>query len=108
MTATQFRKLALEIDGAIESSHMGHPDFRIGGRIFATLGPGERWGVVMLVPAQQRKLISSHPAMFTPVPGKWGERGATKIILKPARVLPVRNAMRTAIENILGTSGQRD
>jgi hypothetical protein len=65
MTADEFRKMALEIPGAVERSHMNHPDFRVAGKIFASLGvPGENWGMVKLTPEQQRAFINKAPKIF--------------------------------------------
>src|SRR5689334_13176394 len=76
MTANKFRSMALEISGAVESSHMNHPDFRIGGKIFATLGyPNDEHGMVKLTPEQQRKYLKKAPGVFHPCAGAWGKGG---------------------------------
>jgi hypothetical protein len=83
MTAAQFREIALSFPEAAEAAHMGHPDFRVRGKIFATLGyPNDGCGVLLLSPEQQQELISQHPDMFEPVPGGWGLRGSTQVLLK--------------------------
>jgi hypothetical protein len=83
MTAAQFREIALSFPEAVEAAHMGHPDFRVGGKIFATLGyQNEGRGVLILSPEEQRELISQYPEMFEPVPGGWGLRGSTQVLLK--------------------------
>jgi len=70
MTVSEFRKMALEIPGAIERSHMHHPDFRVAGRIFAALGvPDRNWGMVRLTPEQQRAFIEKDPEIFKPCSG---------------------------------------
>ena len=84
MTPAAFRKLALSLPDAIESSHMGHPDFRLGKKIFATLGPDESWGMVKLTPEQQAEFVATQPQMFEPFNGAWGRRGCTKVHLKAA------------------------
>jgi hypothetical protein len=85
MTANQFRKLALELPEASESEHMGHPDFRVGGKIFATLGaPDASFGMVKLTPEQQAWVVQEEPDVFVPVPGGWGRRGCTNVRLKAA------------------------
>lgn len=85
MTADDFRSLALSLPEAEESSHMEHPDFRVRGKIFATLGfPDEQWGVVRLTLEQQSAQVAARPRMFTPVPGGWGRGGATQVRLKAA------------------------
>lgn len=76
---------------------MGHPDFRIRGRIFATLGyPDEAWGMVKLTPERQRSFVQSDPDAFVPVKGAWGERGATYVRLSRAREDLVREALIAA------------
>ena len=84
---------------AVEAAHMGHPDFRVGKRIFATLSyPDERHGVLMLTPEEQGELIGSYPETFAMAAGAWGRRGSTKVLLEKAsrRMLkrPMENAWR--------------
>lgn len=100
MTASKFRSLALSFPGVVESAHRGHPDFRVEGKIFATLGyPDEEWGVVKLTPAQQREFLKRAPGVLAPCSGVWGRRGATQIHLKPARVSLIRGALDMAWHN---------
>lgn len=100
MTVKGFRKLALSFPEPIESAHMHHPDFRVGGRIFATLGyPDKDWAVVKLTPSEQREFVRSAPKMFQPVNGAWGRRGNTKIYLAAAKIKIVRKALRAAWRN---------
>jgi hypothetical protein len=101
MTIAQFRRLALSMPEASEGAHMGHPDFRVQGKIFATLFPrdGTMNGMVKLKPDQQRLFIKEHPEMFEPVKGGWGRQGATHVLLKAARSAAVRSAMITAWRN---------
>ncbi len=69
MSASRFRRIALSLPGATESSHRGHPDFRTGKRVFATLGyPDEGWGMVKLTTEQQSMLVEAEPGIFRPVP----------------------------------------
>jgi hypothetical protein len=82
MTESDFRKLALEMPGATESAHMGHPDFRVGGKIFATLWPKEGWAMVKLTPDEQEVFVQAAPHVFAPVKGSWGRQGATSVRLK--------------------------
>ena len=97
MTASDFRKLALALPEAIESAHMGHPDFRVGGKIFATLAyPNEDRGMVKLTPEQQAALVDAEPEVFEPVAGGWGKQGATYIWLRKAKKVIVRQALITA------------
>src|SRR4051812_6771822 len=85
MTANDFRELARGFDDAEESGHMGAPDFRVGGRIFATLVHGHLGlGNLMLSPELQQSLIDEAPKVFFPVSGGWGRMGATHIRLAEA------------------------
>src|SRR5207249_5516669 len=97
MTAAQFREIALRFPEAVEAAHMGHPDFRVGGKIFATLGyPNEVRGVLVLSPEEQQELISQHPEMLEQVPGGWGSRVRTQVLLKQITRPVLRAAMRKA------------
>ncbi|MFN2540850.1 MAG: MmcQ/YjbR family DNA-binding protein [Chthoniobacterales bacterium] len=100
MTAEQFRKLALSLPEATESAHMNHPDFRVGGRIFATLAyPSEASAVVKLTPEQQKHFVSRDPAAFRVVHGAWGRRGYTQMHLPAAKIDKVRSALLAAWGN---------
>lgn len=99
MTADAFRRLALGFDGSVERAHMGHPDFRANGRIFATLHPGEKTGMVKLTPEQQRVFLREYPLVFEPSPGAWGRQGCTTVTLAAADTATVRSAMLLAWEN---------
>jgi hypothetical protein len=93
--------MALDIPAASESEHMGHPDFRLEGKIFATLGyPNEGHGMVKLAPAQQRKFVKKAPGVFNPCKGVWGQRGATSVHLASASVALVRAALDAAWRNV--------
>lgn len=99
MTPDSFRKLALSLPGTVEGAHMGHADFRVGGRIFATLGyPSDGWAALMLTLEDQDAVVKMHPKAFVPVKGKWGEQGATNVILRHARTGQVSVAMEAAYE----------
>jgi hypothetical protein len=101
MTADEFRALALGLPGASESAHMNHPDFRVGGKIFATLGvPDEGWGMVKLTPDSQRQFVRMDPEVFAPVKGGWGRRGATNVRLGPATEDVVYPALVAAWRNV--------
>jgi hypothetical protein len=100
MTADEFRSLALDLPEASESAHMNHPDFRVRGKIYATLGPGETWGMVKLTPEQQRQFVRTAPEMFAPVKGGWGRRGCTTVTLESATDALVRDALLAAWRNI--------
>jgi hypothetical protein len=99
MTANDFRKLALSFPEALEESHMSHPDFRVAGKIFATLGPDDAWGMVKLTPAQQATFIQEEPAVFHPATGAWGKRGSTIVRLPSANEPSVRRALIAAWNN---------
>ena len=97
MTADDFRELALSFDGAVESEHMHHPDFRANGKIFATLGyPDTRHGMVKLAPSDQAHFVEKYPAMFTPVKGAWGLQGSTSVLLSAALPDALTRAMELA------------
>ena len=100
MTANDFRKLALSFPEAVESAHMHHPDFRVRGKIFATLGyPGKDSGVVKLTSNEQKDFVRIDPDVFQPVKGAWGRRGATSVRLPAAKVENVRQALDAAWRN---------
>jgi len=101
MTAEGFRKLALSFPDTAESRHMHHPDFRVRGKIFATLGyPDKSWGMVKLTPAQQTKFVIAHPEVFVPANGAWGRAGATTVNLRAARISSLLPAMEAAWSNL--------
>ena len=99
MTETTFRRLALALSGAIEASHMGHPDFRAGGRIFATLHGDGKTGMVKLTPEQQREAMQEHPKAFEPEAGAWGLQGCTRVHLRHASEEALGQAMTFAWQN---------
>lgn len=82
MTAQHFRRIALALDGAVEGAHMGHPDFRVDKRIFASLHHEDQFGMVKLTPNQQASFIEDHPTAFAPEAGAWGRSGCTRVILE--------------------------
>jgi hypothetical protein len=96
VTPEKFRKLALELPAATEGAHMSHPDFRVGGKIFATLWPDGEFGMVRLTPEQQEVFAHAEPGVFEPVKGAWGRRGCTSVRLRAARVGSVREALAAA------------
>jgi len=99
MTAAGFRRLALALPGAMEGAHMGHPDFRAHGRIFATLQPGLKLGMVKLTPAQQQEFVRREPDVFAPVKGAWGLQGCTTVVLSAAQDEILGEAMTLAWQN---------
>ena len=82
LTAEQFRGIVLRMDGAIESAHMGHPDFRANGKIFATLYPDGESGMVKLTPEQQQEFMRRDSVAFVPASGAWGRQGCTTVKLR--------------------------
>lgn len=97
MTAAEFRRMASSLPEVVEGSHMGHADFRVGGKIFATLGyPSDQYGVVMVTPQDQDLLIRDHPKTFAPAPGKWGASGNTTVLLRGASKQAVAAALEAA------------
>ncbi len=97
MTAQGFRRIALSMPEALESAHMDHPDFRVRGKIFATLAyPDKGWGMVKLSPEQQQEFVQDHPLAFVPVKGAWGRKGATSVRLTKADAITLRRAMVAA------------
>jgi hypothetical protein len=97
MTPNEFRKLALSFPDTEERGHMNHPDFRVAGKIFATLGyPDKSWGMVKLTPVEQEMLVEAEPAVFVPAKGAWWRQGSTTVNLKTADKDVVRNALAAA------------
>ena len=97
MTANDFRRIALSLKGAEESSHMGQPDFRVGGRIFATLASQHQgYGNLMLTLEQQALFVEELPEIFLPIPGGWGRMGMTHIRLAAASEDVLTGALQTA------------
>ena len=97
MDAGDFRHIALSLEGAEEGSHFGSADFRVGGRIFATLAAEKQgYGNLLLTPEQQAMFVAEAPEMFLPIPGGWGKNGATHVRLAVANEDVLLGALRTA------------
>jgi hypothetical protein len=97
MDAADFRRAALSLEGAEEGSHFGAADFRVGGRIFATLAAEKQgYGNLMLTPEQQAGFVAEAPEIFLPIPGGWGRNGATHVRLAAANEDVLLGALRTA------------
>jgi hypothetical protein len=97
MTPDDFRRIALTFEGAEESAHMGAPDFRVGGRIFATLASESHgYGNLMLTPEIQAAFLADAPDVFLPVAGGWGRNGSTHIRLAEASEDVLTGALQTA------------
>src|ERR1700687_1115316 len=108
MSSNRFRKIALSLPGVIEGSHQGHADFRVGKRIFATIGyPDDDWGMVKLTPEQQSVLVEAEPEIFRPVPGGWGKGGSTNVRLAKADRATLQSALTMAWQNIASKSPAR-
>jgi hypothetical protein len=100
MTGEDFRKIALSLDDATEGAHFGNADFRVGGRIFATLSlERDGYGVLLLNPEQQAGMVADEPEVFSPVPGGWGKNGSTRVLLSKVAPDVLEGALRTAWQN---------
>ncbi len=97
----RFRSMALGMTGAEERSHMGHPDFRAAGRIFATLHADHRHGMVALRPEQQAEFLARAPEAFLPEVGVWGQRGATRVRLAAVDPETLGEALTLAWRNVV-------
>ena len=100
MTPADFRKLALNLPEVSESAHMNHPDFRVGGKIFATLGyPDKEHGMVVLPPDEQARLVRKQPKVFAAAKGAWGKRGSTTVRLELVDRATLKSALEIAWRN---------
>jgi hypothetical protein len=103
-----FRRLALQLPGAVESSHMNHPDFRLNNQIFATLSGEKRgYGVLKLTLDQQAAFVTDQPSIFSPVQGGWGRMGMTYIRLSEADESIMAGALKTAYQNLQAKQSQK-
>ena len=100
LTVRDFRRLALGMTGAVEGAHMGHPDFRVHGRIFASLQPGMRTGMVVLTPEQQQRFVRDDPAAFMPESGAWGRAGYTRVQLDRVDEERLGEALTLAFQHV--------
>jgi hypothetical protein len=99
-TAQDFRRFALALPQSERRQHMNHPDFRVAGKIFATLGyPNKAHGMVKLTPTQQEEFIAAHPAAFSPAAGAWGRQGCTSVLLAKAPKRVLKSAILAAWRN---------
>lgn len=97
MSPEDFRRLALALSQVEESAHQGHPDFRVGGKVFATLGyPDADWAMVKFLPDEQAMRVEAAPAVFQPVKGGWGRQGCTNLRLAAADQATARGALEAA------------
>jgi hypothetical protein len=101
MSADRFRREALALPQTVESSHGGHPDFRVGKRVFASLFyPNNDWGMVKLTPEQQAIVVDAEPDIFRAVPGGWGKHGNTNVRLAMADQATLKSALTMAWQNL--------
>ena len=101
MSSTRFRRIALALPEAVEGAHQGTADFRVGKRIYATLGyPDDAWGMVKLTSEQQSMLVEAEPEIFRPVPGGWGKQGYTNVLLAKADATTLKSALTMAWNNV--------
>ena len=100
MTPEDFRRLALNLTEAVELAHMGTPDFRVRGKIFATVSEGKAVATLKLQREQQEMVCAAEPALFSPVPGRWGESGWTHLQLDHADPTTVRSVLGMAWRNV--------
>jgi hypothetical protein len=99
-TSPDFRRIALSLPQTEERKHMNHPDFRVAGKIFATLAyPNKQFAMVKLTPIQQEDFVASHPAAFRPVNGAWGRKGCTSIFLAKTTKRALKEAILAAWRN---------
>jgi hypothetical protein len=101
LTAEDFRRIALGMKDAVEAAHMGHPDFRVSGRIFATLHADMLWGMVVLTPEEQQTFMRADPGTFVPEPGAWGRQGCTAVRLASVDEETLGEALTLAWHNIV-------
>ena len=99
MTPAAFHKLALAMPEATAASHFDTPDFRVGGKIFATAGRKDGRAVLKLTLEQQQMLCEAEPTLFAPVDGGWGRKGWTNLILAKADTATVKSALNMAWRN---------
>src|SRR5581483_6580835 len=107
MTPDEFRQIALSFPETEERSHMNHPDFRVRGKIFATIAPNAEFGMVKLSPEEQQNYLRAAPEVFTPAAGAWGVKGATMVRLKAAKKGLTRRAVETAWGLIFNAEARR-
>lgn len=104
MTPDEFRRIAVSMKAAVEGAHMGHPDFRANGKIFATIYPDGQRGMVKLTPEQQQEFISAAGDAFEPASGAWGRQGCTTVLLALVDEDQLGEAMTLAWQNTIKSS----
>jgi hypothetical protein len=107
MRENDFRRIALGMEGAVEGAHMGHPDFRVNNRIFATLHHDREFGMVALTPDQQEQFMRAHPDAFAPESGAWGRGGSTRVRLAAVHEETLGEAMTLAWQNVVNKGASK-
>ena len=107
MRENDFRRMALSMEGAVEGAHMGHPDFRVNNRIFATLHHDRETGMVALTPDQQAQFIRADPDAFAPESGAWGRSGSTRVRLASVHEEALGEAMTLAWQNTVNKGASK-
>jgi len=107
LTHNDFRRIALALSNAVEGAHMGHPDFRVQNRIFATIHTDPSHGMVKLTPEQQQAFVREFPKVFAPESGAWGRGGSTRVIFSEADQELVGEVMTLALQNIINAPRTR-
>jgi hypothetical protein len=107
MRENDFRRMALGMAGAVEGAHMGHPDFRVKNRIFATLHDDRAFGMVSLTPDQQAQFMRAHPDAFAPESGAWGRAGSTRVRLASVHEETLGEAMTLAWQNTVNKGASK-
>ena len=107
MREKDFRRIALGMAGAVEGAHMGHPDFRVNNRIFATLHDDRAFGMVSLTPAQQKEFMRAHPGAFAPESGAWGRAGCTRVTLASIQEEELGEAVTLAWRNAVAKGASK-
>jgi hypothetical protein len=107
MNEHDFRRMALGLEGAIESAHMGHPDFRVNRRIFATLQHDRRVGMVVLTPDEQKTFMRTHPDAFSTAAGAWGRSGCTLVRLSAVDEETLGEALTLAWQQTIAKTGAK-
>ena len=100
MLPEEVRAIALLLPHVVEGAHMGNPDFRVGGKIFATLWTQEDRVVVKLTPELQEIMVEAEPEIFDPIPGSWGRRGFTNVDLNAVDEETLRSALLAAWQTV--------
>ena len=108
MTPSAFWRIALSLPDAVEGAHMGHADFRLNGKVFATLGwPDKAWAMVKLPLELQDALVRAAPEAFNPASGAWGRQGSTMVHLATADEATVKDAIKSAWQHVAALSPKR-